>query len=306
MPRAIEPLETSTSVGRRVAVWRTGGDAPAGESPVALVLPGFARRMRHMSAVALYLADAGFAVYRCDYLDHVGLSDGSIFDFTMSSMYESQAAALELVHKREGREAVIVAASLANRTALRLAAQTEGVVGLIGIVGVVDSRRTLHKVFGEDYATYSVEQVPDHVVFENRRIRGLSWHEDWHAANWAGIDGTVEDLRGLDCPVVNFCGTDDDWVAIADVNRVFAKGAGGPRRLIELPYVEHELSSNPVAGQALMRELVREAAACAGTDAPGAEAEPTFARIAEQVLYERSFEAELAGADGAAPDTRTV
>src|SRR5271165_4887342 len=113
MPCAIEEFETSADNGRRVVVWRTGADTVAGGSPVALVMPGFARRMRHMGAVALYLADAGFTVYRCDYLDHVGLSAGAIFDFTMSSMYESQAAALEFVQKRERREAVIVAASLA-------------------------------------------------------------------------------------------------------------------------------------------------------------------------------------------------
>ncbi len=305
MPCAIEQIDTSVDDGRRVVVWRTGAGAMAGESPVALVMPGFARRMRHMGAVALYLADAGFEVYRCDYLNHVGLSAGDIYDFTMSSMYESQAAALELVHRREKREVVIVAASLANRTVLRLAARADGVAGVIGIVGVVDSRRTLHKVFGEDYATINVEDVPDHVVFENRKIRGISWHEDWHTARWAGIEGTIEDLREVSCPVVDFCGTDDDWVSIADVNRAFSKGAGGPRRLIELPYVEHELSSNPVAGQALMREVVREAAACAGADEPSVAAEPTFERIAEQVLYERSFEADMAADDGVSANVRT-
>ena len=86
-PHEVDQLEGRAGAERRVAVWRTG--TREAEAPVVLVAPGFARRMRHMAPVALYLASAGFKVYRCDYLDHVGLSDGEIYDFTMTTMYES-------------------------------------------------------------------------------------------------------------------------------------------------------------------------------------------------------------------------
>src|SRR4051794_34144351 len=132
--RAVEHL-TAVEGKRSIAVWRMAGGAP--DPPIAFVAPGFTRRMRHMAPVALYLAANGFTVYRCDYLDHVGLSDGDVYDTTITSMYESQRATLDLITECEKRPPVVVAASLANRTAVRLAARSEHVAGLIGIVGVV-------------------------------------------------------------------------------------------------------------------------------------------------------------------------
>lgn len=292
-PWHVDELQTTVGTGHRVAVWRTGRSGPGNDAPAALVAPGFARRMPEMALAAMYLAEAGFIVYRCDYVDHSGLSEDDIFDFTMTSMYDTQGATLDLVMQREGRNAVVVAASLANRAAVRLAARDEPVTAVIGLAGVVDSRFTLNRVFGKDYATYQLDDLPEYVVFENSRIRARNWCSDWQAGGWITIEGTAEELRHVSCPVVNFCGSDDDLVAITDVQWAFEVGNAGPRRLIELP-VEHEMSNDPVAGLTLMHEVVREALACAGhgdgTDTP----EPSLKQIAEQVSFERRFEAEAA------------
>jgi hypothetical protein len=56
----------------------------------------------------------------------------------------------------------------------------------------------------------------------------------------------------------------------------------------------------------LLREVVREAATCVGVEEPSISAEPTFERIAEQVLYERSFEAGVAIGDGSPADARNA
>jgi pimeloyl-ACP methyl ester carboxylesterase len=247
-----------------------------------------------MAPVALYLASAGFNVYRCDYLDHVGLSDGEIFDFTMTVMYDSLRATLRMIEEREERPPLIVAASLANRVAIRLLAENARAIGLIGIVGVVDSRKTISKVFGEDWVAMPDEQIPPYAEFERKRICGETWMRDWNAGNWISMEATIAELRRISQPVANFCGSADDWVEIADVERAFATGDGGPRQLVELPYVEHELSSNPIAGQTVMREVVHIAAALAGIDDTDQPTEPSFEQIAEQIVYERTLEEQAA------------
>ncbi len=298
----VEQISGVAASERHVAVWRSGSRAP--DAPLALVAPGFARRMRHMAPVALYLATNGFRVYRCDYLDHIGLSDGDIYEFTMTAMYESQRAVLKAIEAHEGRHPVVVAASLANRTAIRLLAGDERLVGLIGIVGVVDTHKTLTKVFGADWVAMTADEHPDHAEFERKRIRADSWWSDWNAGDWITLERTIAELSAVPQPVVNFCGSDDDWVALADVQRAFEEGDGGPRRLIELPYVEHELSSNPVAGRTVMREVVRLAAELA-TGEKRDPVDPDFSQIAEQVLFERELEREIEADVAYTPSTRT-
>ncbi len=291
-PQEVEQLGGVVGGDRHVAVWRIGSGDPS--APVVLVAPGFARRMRHMAPVALYLAANGFRVYRCDYLDHVGLSDGDIYDFTMTSMYESQRAALEVIEQREERSPVVVAASLANRTAIRLLAHNDGLAGLIGIVGVVDTRKTLSKVFGEDWVSMPVDQHPEHAEFERKQIRRETWWNDWNAGDWITLESAIAELRTIRQSVVNFCGSADDWVALADVEHAFEMGDGGHRLIIELPYVEHELSTNPIAGQAVLREVARVAVDLAVIGDKHDSVEPGFEQIAEQVVYERALENEVA------------
>jgi len=291
-PHEVDQLEGRAGAERRVAVWRNG--TCEAEAPVVLVAPGFARRMRHMAPVALYLASAGFKVYRCDYLDHVGLSDGEIYDFTMTTMYESLQATMRAIEEREERQPLIVAASLANRTAIRLLAEDTRAAGLVGIVGVVDPRKTISKVFGEDWVAMPDDQIPPYAEFERKRVCGETWMRDWAAGDWISLESTIAELRRISQPVANFCGSADDWVEIADVERAFAMGDGGPRQLIELPYVEHELSSNPIAGQAVMREVVRVAAEIAEIGDNRDSVEPGFEQIAEQIVYERALENEVA------------
>jgi pimeloyl-ACP methyl ester carboxylesterase len=287
----IQQLVGALGDGRPVAVWRTGNSDP--DAPVVLLAPGFARRIRHMAPVALYLGANGFRVYRCDYLDHVGISDGDIHDFTMTSMYDSLRATLELIEQCESRAPVVVAASLANRAAIRLLARDGGPAGLIGIVGVVDTRKTLGKVFDLTWDQVLAEGYPEYVEFEHKRIRGESWWKDWHAGDWISLESTIAELREVAQPVVNFCGSADDWVALSDVQRAFELGDGGPRRLVELPYVEHELSTNPVAGQTVVREVIRLAVELAGAGGEGAPVEPDFEQITVQSVYERALESQI-------------
>lgn len=279
--------------GRNIAVWRTGPAGPVTPGRVAIVAPGFARRMRHMAPVARYLVENGFVVYRCDYIDHVGRSDGDIVDFTISGMYASLRAVHEHVLRAEDTEDVVyVAASLAARPCIRLAAEESGVAGIVGIFGVVNTRYTLARVFGFDHGGRALEEIgPDeHVMFEGKHINNLRFSYDWYHNDWLDVAGTVRDVERLTCPIVNICGSADDWISVAEVKEVLA-AAGGFRRVIELPYVEHEVSKNPVAGQTVLREVTRCGLEFVADGVPVPEVlEPSFADLAGQIPYERAVD----------------
>lgn len=287
----------SMSDGRRIVAWRNGPDVPASPGMVALVAPGFARRMRHMAPAARYLVDNGFVVYRCDYVDHIGLSEGEIGNFSIGDMYDTLVAVHKYILDSERVDSVVVvAASLAARPGFRLAAMAGGVSGIVGIVGVVNARYTLNEAFGVDYGGRALDSFGDeeYIKFEGKLIHGRQFAENWHADDWLDAEGTMRDLARVSCPIANFCGSADGWVKVAEVKEVFA-AAQGPARVVELPFVEHDVSRNPVAVQTMLREITRCAIEFSGFSDPAAVqiAEPNFTNLASQIPYERSLESAL-------------
>lgn len=279
--------------GRRVAIWRSGADSPAQPGRVAIVAPGFARRMRNVAPFARYLVDNGFVVYRCDYVDHVGLSDGEIWDFTLTGMYESLAALHAHVVEVERAAPAIVAASLSARACFRLAAQKSEIAGIAAIVGVVDTRYTLERVFEHDYSAQAPEEYgeEEYAFFEGKKIQCRRFTGDWRDGGWLDVEGAENDIANAKCPIVNFCGSSDDWVDVAEVKRVFDRGSSS-RRVVELPFVGHELSKNPVAAQTILREVTRSALDFTGAEDTRHVVETPFTSLAVQVPYERNVEAD--------------
>jgi len=288
-----ERLWTTAADGRRVAVWRSSsGEAPG--RPVVVLAAGFGRRMRHVGPIALYLARSSAVVYRYDPLDHVGLSDGEIRDYSLTSSLSSMRAAVDLAVERErSAQVTLVAASMAGRVAYRLAGHDPRVAAVATLVGVVDMRRTLAAVFGADYATYELAELPADVKFEKHRVDPRPLWLDDREHGWASIEGTIEDLRRTSAPVTNFWAADDDWVRPEDVERVFEEGTGGPRQLFELPFGQHDLSGNPVAARVVMRALTE---VVVGDAAPGGQVhDPSFEEVVELAVSERRAEsAQLA------------
>jgi pimeloyl-ACP methyl ester carboxylesterase len=280
--------------GRPVVVWRSGNN---GDNPkrVAIVAPGFMRRMRSTALTARFLVDNGFTVYRCDYADHIGLSSGDIWDFTLSTMYESLVTLYRYVLAAEATPPAIVAASLSARSAFRLAAEHQEVAGIAAIVGVVDTKFTFTRVFGEDFSPLIGVDIGERSAsFEGKEIYGRTFLQDWAEGKWRLVADTQADLARVSCPIVNFCGTSDDWVDISTVAEVF-DGGSELRRIVQLPFVGHELAKNPVAAQAILREVTRSALQFTGSPEDIEVIDVPFPTLAAQVPYERRFEAAQLG-----------
>jgi acyl transferase len=296
-------LIARTSDDRRVAIWRTESLGPPRKS--AVICPGFGRRMRHVGPIALYLAQNGVVTYRFDPVDHLGLSDGTIRDFSLEGTLESLRVTFEHLLKRESVETgTVVTASLSARAAFRFAANNPHVDKIIGLVGVVNVADTIRRALGIDYSDVALTALPDHVDFEGHQIdpRWLWW--DHNERDWGSLQGTIDDLAKVSCPVVNFAAQADEWVDSDDLRKAFEIGGGGPRRIFELPYGEHDLSQNPAAVRVVLGKLTDvllqdevSELDCLSPDL----VEPSFDEIVELIVAERELESmhrdELGQAD---------
>jgi acyl transferase len=279
-----EQHETRLGDGRRVAIWSVApADGPIHPLPI-VVGAGFARRMHHFAAVALYGACNGFYVCRYDPVNHVGISDGDMFEFSLSDSLDSLRAAVDWTVARTGQDPAVIATSLTARVAYQLAAETERIKRVITAVGVVNVRATMAKVFGRDY---SIDQTSSFAEFEGKKI-GRRFLDDAHAHDWWSLTGTTAILQRVQQPVTTFIGTEDDWVDPGDVSAAFSDQPGGPRRILTLERAPHDLSRDPAVARTFFMLMLEELLGACQVDARPID--PPFEDLMEQSLVERRIQ----------------
>jgi pimeloyl-ACP methyl ester carboxylesterase len=240
--------------GRNIKMWVLE-DASQQNSPPILICPSFGHRMYHYSYLASNLALNGFKVYRYDPLNHNGLSDGEIANFTMSDgLYSLESVVNKILDETKYSSISIFASSLSARIAYQFASCSESLSILISAVGVVNLRKTLKNVFGEDYASGSLEEVPKSLTFLSHPINAQNFYLDAIENNWFSLDGTFKALGNCTNPIVNFMATDDDWVDNNEVVHAFSNYCLN-HTLYELQESTHEISENPSIGRAFVTKV---------------------------------------------------
>ncbi|KQV90441.1 hypothetical protein [Rhizobacter sp. Root1221] len=283
-----ERHEARTKDGRRVALWTLArASGPVHPTPI-VIGAGFALRMHHLVSVAMYCAHNGFAVCRYDPVNHVGLSEGDMWDFTLSDSLQSLQAAVDWMCTRTGRQQVaVVATSLTARVAFELAAQSDRVGLVVTAVGVTHVRETLKRVFGDDFSQYAAKDLPECIVHERKKI-GRNFVADAHAHDWWSLDGCIRSLRRVRKPLVNFIGSDDAWVDPADVHRAFSEGSAGPRKLLTLDRAPHDLSRDASVARTFLTRTVEELLSAEGVK--DSARVPPFEALMDQALNERRIQ----------------
>ena len=257
----IERTLTTSSIeamaaGRRVVLWHSEPLAPplGRDKPTKVVLcPGFGRRMCDLGPLTLSLSMAGCTVYRVDPLDHVGLSDGDITAYTSSATLASLTAAADVAMSRDDRPVTLVAASLAGRPAIRLAATDQRIARLVLLVGVVHGRRTIAKIFGTDLAGLPASQLPPSVTFDGHVVEPQWLWSDDRAHGWGSLESTISELASIDRPVAGIYASDDPWICARDVARAFDAGGGASRALTFIDGAGHDLSATPAVAREALR-----------------------------------------------------
>ncbi|MCU0681205.1 MAG: hypothetical protein MUF34_02910 [Polyangiaceae bacterium] len=282
--------ETHLADGRRVAMWTLAPTGRPAHSLPIVVGAGFARRMHHFSGIAMYAAHNGFFVSRYDPVNHVGLSDGEMWNFNLTDSLTSLRAAVDETCRITGQDrVVIVATSLTARVAFQLAAQSDRVALVVTAVGVVNVRETLRRVFERDVAAVPLDKLSGgSVTFEGKPIGLESFCLDAHRNDWWTLESCVKALRLAKQSLVGFVGTEDEWVDVSDVQHAFSEGANGPRKLLTLERAPHELSRNASVAHTFVQKMLEEIIEFGGINQTPQD--PPFEEIMEQSLVERRLQ----------------
>ncbi|BBC32369.1 hypothetical protein SGFS_036630 [Streptomyces graminofaciens] len=280
-----ECFDVKTKEGRTVAVWRDSPPDKDATGPVVVMAPGFGQRMRSSGVLALMLTYNGATVYRFDALDHVGLSDGEIVDYSTTQLMEALTAVVDTVCEREGVASVsMVATSLSALPVLQLAADRKCADNIALMLGVVNGRQTLLKVLDTDYLDWELDDLPARVQIDKHSVDPRPIVAETRVVGWWELSATVDALSVLNIPVRNFVATDDDWVDIADVRTAFEAANLDQGNVVEVAVSGHALLRNPVALKALLTDVTRSLVG--GDDEP---VMPSF----EEIVSLRGSEREL-------------
>lgn len=292
---ALELKQTMNLTGYQISCLLEAASSTPPETPLIIVVPPYSKTMRELLVTSMYMSYNGFRACRFDFSNHVGISEGRIFDFTLSSAIEDLRAVIESVRSwyPEARMGVI-SSSLGSRVALRALRDRSDVRALVSLVGVVNLRATLSRILGRDFIGDYVggQPLPDSREVLGYEI-GRRFLVDLVERDAFSLESAKEDLRACPFPVVEILAEADTWTEVHDVEEVFrSSSSSAPRQAYVLPHTSHKLENNPSAARLalslavviLKRELLGESLECDDVISP------SFPEIVRRNRVERGIE----------------
>jgi pimeloyl-ACP methyl ester carboxylesterase len=265
--------------------------APGAEQRGVVVLPpGYERRIHHYAVLSDVLVQHGYRTIRFDLTNHVGLSDGEVADFTMSSISADLSAVIAHARAQMGGERLyVVAPSLAARAAFRVLSRDCAADGMVAMLPVVDVRYTITQAAGSDV----IGRWQDGDLAQARHTRvsksdvGPRFPEDAVAEDWGGVDQGKRELAAVPCPVVAIVAERDDWVRTDDVEAAFEGEVRWARRRVVVEASSHDLASNLPVLRLMLELTVNSLDSMSGTSREVRV--PDFNEFVELVTRERRW-----------------
>lgn len=275
--------------GRTIRSWVNEPKSDVDTGILAILMPGFGNRMHQHSSLACQLVANGITVVRFDYLNHVGISDGNIDQFTISDASTSLDATLDYIFSTFKPESVsLISTSLSARIGLRRFASDTRLSRFIAIAGVINLRRTLHHVLGEDYSLYAEEALPEFVVVDGQFVRAKSFYRDAFEGNWLATADT--EMAGVNRPVKWFVGSADKWVDLQEVRASAKLNSDQCINVTELTHSGHDIGRNSTIARTLSTEVTKF---CLGLNCTVVE--PSYSELLASALDERRRQRKLEG-----------
>ncbi|EOX3089085.1 acyl transferase [Vibrio cholerae] len=288
----------SLSGNQQIHVWETPPTLKFNSMPTRrnsiLIASGFARRMDHFAGLARYLSANGFHVYRYDSLHHVGLSSGTIDQYTMSIGKQSLEIVMAWLHNRGVTDIGVIAASLSARIAYASVNELD-LSFLITAVGVVNLRDTLEKALGFDYLSLPIQALPNDLDFEGHKLGAEVFVRDCFANHWDSFSSTVEQIRHLSIPFIAFTANGDDWVKQDEVIEMLSHIPRGQSKLYSLLGSSHYLGENLVVLRNFYQSVTKAAIALDSNsfDINIPFVEPTFEQLTIATVNERRMKNQI-------------
>ena len=259
-------------------------DQAAGKRCGRVVLvPPFGMSGERMFAAAYILTMNGFDVLRCDPRDQPGESSGSTETFRLSRLTKDISAVLTLAP-----DGILAAMSLSGRGALRALRNSRDMRGAVLVTPVVNVRRTLFEVLGDDWF--------ERIAYDNTpRVRVLGhfvstdFIHDCQKHNFINTEDSVADVLAGHAEVTLIAGEDDPWVSLDDVRALEARTNDKHKRtrVITVGSASHQLYRNPVLAMTFMQIMTSECLRLAGV-AGDTAVFPLFSEIVAAIEHFRT------------------
>lgn len=276
--------------GRHMEIWVNEPKPDVPRRGVVVIASAFGRRMHHYSMLSAHLVANGLVAVRFDPLDHIGLSDGEIFNYTLTGGMRSLELAVRFAasHYPDCRLGV-VSSSLSAAIALELAGRVPTVEFLVTIAGVCDVRKTLEQVFSVDYTVVARNELPERVEFEGHWIDIAAFQDDGNGNGWWGLDRTLKSLGRCSASIVAYLGEHDSWVTSVDIETCAAAARPGQVDIVYLAGTTHEVDRNLPVARYVARDLVRRASSALGGE-DNEVVVPNHDELLATALFERRLQ----------------
>ena len=226
--------------------------------PVVVLAPGYGETKRDYLTLAYYFANNGFHVIRYDHTNHVGESQGTHFDISLSSMKRDFQTVTQFVRQQWPKSPVIgVASSLASRVALKAEAEASSLTLLVLLVGIVDVQQSVAVVHQEDvFANYRNGQIQESANILGFNV-GRQFLQDAITHKFSTLKTTLEDVQNLKTPVLYISAGKDAWIekqALATFKQSLDSRVS---KWLDVPEALHRIQENPKIARATYRQIIQ-------------------------------------------------
>lgn len=240
--------------------------SPNSKNSTVIIIPSaHGETKKNNLFLSYFLATNGFDVIRYDHTNHVGESDGDIFDVTLDSMKDDLESVIKFTNdKYKNFKIGIIAPSLTARVAMRVVAENDRIDFLICLFGVVNIRSTLEAVYGEDVigniflgnyknnATFNIMGFESSFAYPNSAIKG----------DYYSLESTHRDVVRIKCPMFFFSGTKDVWVRIEEVKSLINIESKNNKELFVVNNAMHILYENPSIAKEVVKKITSVCLRC--------------------------------------------
>ncbi|HKW86788.1 MAG TPA: PAS domain S-box protein [Nitrospiraceae bacterium] len=252
-------IERRNKRGQRIALYhdQPRDPLPPG-SPVVIISPSHGETKKEYIALAYYLASNGFHAVRYDHTDHIGESDGSIVNTTLTTMQEDLHELLDYAQRTwPASPIMLIATGLTGRVALKAVSQDRRVTLLVLLNGVLDIKAALLSVHQKDLIAAHVRG--DRLGMINLlgcTINADHWLENAIKGEYADLKTTMKDAELIHTPVILLISEKGEAARHGSVKELQTALRPDLLRVYMLPELSYRLHENPKRDQAIFRQVV--------------------------------------------------
>jgi len=225
-----------------------------------LIIPPFAVNAHSLFLFSYYFQANGYNVYRFDGINSVGLSSGTMENYTLGQLEKDTSQVIDSLFTDSDLPLIILTQSLSFPVGLRYSTYARSISKLISIVGVVDVKDTVERVSEKSLDPYVLKDPSASkylTVFGHDSI-AQDFVNDAIENTIFNVKDSISHFMKTNVPIYMISATDDEYVNYDDVLKCkeFIERNG---KLIEVPDAGHMIGRSLF----LMKKLAAIAIECA-------------------------------------------